>query len=140
MAKATTVSQATGWLGTINSNFSNLVKFSDWTDAGLSYLNGVSKNDAALKYRTAEFAGMKMVQFAGWINFPAFPSSGTLEAVAVPTNVISTAFSNNLGGVGISGAHIVGVYITPATGHLTIVNDDKITSGGSMEIDLTIMY
>jgi hypothetical protein len=140
MAKAVTVTQATNWLGTINTNFSNVVKVSDWTNAGLTYLNGTTKNAAELKYRTAEFAGMHMVQFAGWINFPAFPSSGTLDAVAAPASLFTSQLSNNLGTVGLSGSKIVGMYVTYENGHLVLVNDDQMTAGGSMEIDLTITF
>ena len=135
--------KSSGWLDTINAEadtLNNALSLTPWTNAGLTYINGATKNSAELKYRTAEFGDMHMVQFSGWINFPAFPSSGTLEVVAVPTSLFSLNTCNILGSVGLSGSNIVSLYMEFTAGHLTLVNDSQMTSGGSMEINLTITY
>jgi len=132
-----------GNFDTLNGAIGQAVSVTDWTNAGITYLNGTTSTYPKLKYRTANFAGMHMVQFAGWINFPPFTAAGTVEVLAVPASILpsKTIMPNNLGSTGLSSSNkIVEVYVNSDNGHMTLVNVGQMTTGGSMEIDLTITF
>ena len=130
-----------GNFDTLNGAIGQAVSVTDWTDAGITYLNGMTPVSPALKYRTANFAGMHMVQFTGWITFPPFNANGTSEPLALPASLFNNSNKiNNLGAIGLSGNKIVKMYVDGGNWHLILVNIGQMATGGSMEIDLTITF
>jgi len=128
-----------GNFDTLNGAIGQAVTVTDWTDAGITYLNGATPNTAGLKYRTANFAGMHMLQFAGWIDFPPFKDYGA-DLVAVPANLIMHQRVTTLGSIRLSGYHIISTWLNGNNAHLNFSNAGGMTTGGSLEIDLTMMY
>lgn len=112
----------------IDANFKdNLLEISEWTNAGMTYVNGYSQhtNDMpnTLKYRTIKLGGVLIeTQFRGYINTPALKSTqGVVEICKFPSVIFKSGFpilSNKI--ESISSGQYVGYGVSTVDSALTI--------------------
>lgn len=82
-----TVNKASGWMDTINSNFKNIITDTGWQSDGITYLNGIIKDETdPIEYRVLNFGGVVLFFLKGYIGNLKF-KAGQYNVAKFPTTL-----------------------------------------------------
>lgn len=141
MTQPAIITQDSGWMGKINSNFSGLVTDTNWQSAGITMLNGWQADGSdPIQYRIITIGNLTLVEIGGWVSGPAMLKNAGTDICSLPDSVVkyfSDSYNTKVT-IGQGTVRTVNGNATVSNGklHFVIYNDYTLNAGDGFWIGL----